>query len=287
MRPYYLIALALVGCGGGSTESPVTTPPAVEPRIIAVLEPNLSASEIEAMKRQVPDPYPANDSFWRDKSGGFLNIYYHLYRPEKYKSTSIDFGSVSCKGSAALKAMLLDTNVGFYVSGDSIIAGGGVSSPERSYIRMMMSDLPGRAFELAVFPGRSLRNYLNDPTSGIYHDDLTDQIVIFAWGMNDHVYKDPNQFGADFRTFVSEAKARGAKHVIAFSTIYPDPIWVVSDYGTIDAQNRALVASDFVTPVSVTAFTDPRSPYAMLSEVNHPSDVGHMAHYVCLSQLYR
>jgi hypothetical protein len=149
---------------------------------------------------------------------------------------------------------------------------------------MIRNAYPTRDFKQATFPGRSLNSLVADPTSSIYTDDLTGRVVIFAWGMNDQVYKNPDQFRTDFRAFVVAVKARGAAHVIVLSTILPDPEWNISNYDTIIAQNEHLAAEKgaFVTVLNITDLLDPRTNgQIVLSEVNHPSNYGHMAHWFC------
>jgi hypothetical protein len=142
-----------------------------------------------------------------------------------------------------------------------MIHGDGASSTTHSYLNMIKIAFSTRGFNQAIYAGRSLNNLVADPASSIYTDNLTGRVVIFAWGMNDQVYRDAEQFRIDFRTFVFAGRARGAAHVIVLSTILPDPERSISNYETITAQNEYLAAEkgSFVTVLNITDLLNPRT----------------------------
>jgi hypothetical protein len=253
---------------------------------------DVTASEIIAAKRTLPASQSGSPNFWLDKSGEPFNLYYNLNDYGRYKSAVIDYQAYfdRCKTqfTAALGLLMSNPSTGFFISGDSIIHGGGASSVAYSYLSMIKNAYPTRDFKQATFPGRSLNNLVADQTSSIYTEDLTGRVVIFAWGMNDQVYRDPLQFRSDFRAYVSAVKARGAVHIIVFSTILPTPEWNISNYETIISQNEYLAAEKgtFVTVLNITDLLDPRiNNQIVLSEVNHPSNYGHMSHWFCFKAL--
>ena len=300
---------ALVACGGGEaptpppilvaapTPAPVTAPapaPTHVPVVRNLVTPlfDLSAAQVMDEKRILPVKQPGPAHFWRDKQGLPFNLYYNLNNYKKFKLVDVDYQQFydRCRKEKTreLSLMLADTGKEYFVSGDSIIHGGGVSDPSYAYLQMIKDNFIKGGVTQATFPGRSLNNLVADKSSTIYTDDLTNHIVLFAWGMNDQVYQNADQYRKDFQAYIKAVKDRGAVHMIVFSTLLPDPEWNISFYDTIDAQNNFMRAErgDFVTYLDITDLLDPRSnPEIVLSEVNHPSNYSHVAHWFCFKGL--